>query len=98
MICQPEAPLPGSEYRQPFSVVMLRCGAVACLWIFVFWIVASFCDLLPPLVGSVLAIVLVIGLGAIVQFGLAEILNQVAKGAHYAQAGRGPTGKPPLPT
>ena len=89
-------PVP-SDYRPPFSVVMLRCGAVACLWIFVFWIVASLGDLLPPL-GSVLAIVLVIGLGAIVQFGLAEILNQVARRAYYAQAGHGPTGKPSLPT
>ena len=73
-------------YQRPFSVVMLRCGGVACLWIFCFWIVASLCDLLPPLAGSVLAIVLVIGLAAIVQFALGEILNQVAKGAHYAQA------------
>ena len=61
---------------------MLRCGGVACLWIFIFWIVASLCDLLPPLVGFVLAIVL----AAIVQFGLAEVLNQVAKGEHFARA------------
>ena len=85
MRARPEGLPPISDYRQPFSVVMLRCGGVACLWIFCFWIVASLCDLLPPLVGSVLAIVLVIGLAAIMQFALAEILNQVAKGAHFAQ-------------
>ena len=65
---------------------MLRCGGVACLWIFCFWIVASLCDLLPPMVGSMLAIVLVIGLAAIVQFALAEILDQVARRAHFAEA------------
>ena len=67
--------LPTSEYRRPASVVLLRCGGLACLWIFCFWIVASLCDLLPSLVGPLL----VIGLGAILQFSLAEILNHAPR-------------------